>query len=147
MSKQPAAPNKSTDTGEALPSHLFRKAVEQAALAISITDARANILYANGAFQRITGYGQDEILGHNESILSYRVTPKLVYETLWAQIQRQRPWNGLLVNKRKDGNRYLAELTIPRWWMQKETPRTISACIVTLPKCIALSGRYRTRKP
>ena len=100
------------DSGSNVPSHLFRQAVEQAALAISITDAHANILYANGAFQRITGYGTDEILGHNESILSYHVTPKLVYETLWAQIQRQRPWNGLLVNKRRDGNRYLADVTI-----------------------------------
>ncbi|ADE11095.1 nitrogen fixation negative regulator NifL [Sideroxydans lithotrophicus] len=117
MSK-PQAPNEpnlqasSMDSDSNVPSHLFRQAVEQAALAISITDARANILYANAAFQRITGYGQDEIVGHNESILSYRVTPKLVYETLWAQIQRQRPWNGLLVNKRKDGNRYLADVTI-----------------------------------
>ena len=100
------------DVGSNVPPHLFRQAVEQAALAISITDAHANILYANGAFQRITGYEQDEIVGHNESILSYRVTPKLVYETLWAQIQRQRPWNGLLVNKRKDGSRYLADVTI-----------------------------------
>jgi nitrogen fixation negative regulator NifL len=105
MPKPSAAP-------ESLPPHLFRQAVEQAALAISITDAKANILYANGAFQRITGYGQAEVVGHNESILSYRVTPKLVYETLWAQIQRQRPWNGLLVNKRKDGSRYLADVTI-----------------------------------
>ncbi len=101
-----------TQPPESLPTHLFRQAVAQAALAISITDAHANILYANGAFSRITGYGQDEIVGHNESILSYRVTPKLVYETLWAQIQRQRPWNGLLVNKRKDGSRYLADVTI-----------------------------------
>ncbi len=100
------------DGSSNVPPHLFRQAVEQAALAISITDAHANILYANGAFQRITGYEQDEIVGHNESILSYHVTPKLVYETLWAQIQRQRPWNGLLVNKRKDGNRYLADVTI-----------------------------------
>ncbi len=97
---------------DVLPPHLFRQAVEQAALAISITDARANILYANAAFSRTTGYRQEEIVGHNESILSYRVTPKLVYETLWAQIQRQRPWNGLLVNKRKDGSRYLADVTI-----------------------------------
>lgn len=97
---------------EALPPHLFRQAVEQSALAISITDAKANILYANSAFARITGYSQDEVIGHNESILSYRVTPKLVYETLWAQIHRQRPWNGLLVNKRKDGSRYLADVTI-----------------------------------
>ncbi len=112
MSKQSVTPNVPEESGDALPSHLFRKAVEQAALAISITDARANILYANGAFERITGYGQDEVVGHNESILSYHVTPKLVYETLWAQIQRQRPWNGLLVNKRKDGSRYLADVTI-----------------------------------
>ncbi len=104
MAKQPEL--------QTIPSHLFHQAVEQAALAISITDAKANILYANGAFARITGYGQDEVVGNNESILSYRVTPKLVYETLWAQIQRQRPWNGLLVNKRKDGSRYLADVTI-----------------------------------
>jgi len=97
---------------DSVPSHVFRQAVDQAALAISITDARANILYGNAAFERITGYAQDEIIGHNESILSYRVTPKLVYETLWAQIQRQRPWNGLLVNKRKDNSRYLADVTI-----------------------------------
>ncbi|TAJ80507.1 MAG: nitrogen fixation negative regulator NifL [Gallionellaceae bacterium] len=112
MSKRHAAPNTPAKQDDILPQHLFRQAVEQAALAISITDARANILYANAAFQRITGYAHGEIVGHNESVLSYRVTPKLVYETLWAQIQRQRPWNGLLVNKRKDGSRYLADVTI-----------------------------------
>ncbi len=101
-----------TDSAGNLPAHIFRQVVEQTGLAISITDARAKILYANAAFQRTTGYSREEVVGHNESILSYRVTPKLVYETLWAQIQRQRPWNGLLVNKRKDGNRYLADVTI-----------------------------------
>lgn len=111
-SSQEPQPAQVVKSGSLLPSHLFRQAVEQAALAISITDARANILYSNAAFQRITGYGTDEIAGHNESILSYRVTPRLVYETLWAQLQRQRPWNGLLVNKRKDDSRYLADVTI-----------------------------------
>ncbi|NTV94411.1 MAG: nitrogen fixation negative regulator NifL [Thiobacillus sp.] len=95
-----------------IPAEVFRLAVEQAALAISITDAKARILYCNPTFQRVTGYAGDEILGQNESVLSYKVTPMLVYETLWAQILRQRPWNGLLVNRRKDGSRYLAELTI-----------------------------------
>lgn len=104
--------SKSAQQPETLPPHLFRLAVDQAALAISITDERANILYANAAFARTTGYTQEEIVGHNESILSYRVTPKIVYETLWAQIQRQRPWNGLLVNKRKNGDRYIADVTI-----------------------------------
>ncbi|MFA6972702.1 MAG: nitrogen fixation negative regulator NifL [Gallionella sp.] len=97
---------------DSVPSHIFRQVVEQAALAISITDEQSNILYANPAFLRTTGYSKPEILGQNQSLLSYRVTPKLVYETMWAQIKRQRPWNGLLVNKRQDGSRYLADLTI-----------------------------------
>jgi nitrogen fixation negative regulator NifL len=105
-------PAGSSDPAAAVPPQVFRLVVEQAALAISITDAHANILYANPTFERVTGYSQAEVIGHNESILSYRVTPKIVYETLWAQLKRQRPWNGLLVNRRKDGSRYLADLTI-----------------------------------
>ena len=97
---------------DALPPQVFRQAVEQAALAISITDDHARILYTNPAFQRVTGYSREELLGNNESILSDKVTPRIVYETLWAQLQRQRAWNGMLVNRRRDGNRYLADLTI-----------------------------------
>jgi nitrogen fixation negative regulator NifL len=116
---QPTAPDdadhphgEAVDPAASVPPQVFRLVVEQAALAISITDAHANILYANPTFERVTGYSQAEVIGHNESLLSYQVTPKIVYETLWAQLKRQRPWNGLLVNKRKDGSRYLADLTI-----------------------------------
>ncbi|MBW8458725.1 MAG: nitrogen fixation negative regulator NifL [Thiobacillus sp.] len=114
---QPAAPDHAnpphnSSSAASVPSQVFRQVVEQAALAISITDADARILYANPTFERVTGYSQAEVTGHNESILSYRVTPKIVYETLWAQLKRQRPWNGMLVNRRRDGSRYLADLTI-----------------------------------
>jgi len=116
---QPTAPDDTDpphdgtlDPAATVPPQVFRLVVEQAALAISITDANAHILYANPTFERVTGYSQEEVIGNNESILSYRVTPKIVYETLWAQLKRQRPWNGLLVNRRRDGSRYLAELTI-----------------------------------
>jgi nitrogen fixation negative regulator NifL len=100
------------DIEHTVPAQVFRQAVEQSALAISITDPKARILYANPAFQRVTGYDSGEIVDNNESILSYKVTPRIVYETMWAQLSRQRAWNGLLVNRRKDGSRYLADLTI-----------------------------------
>lgn len=101
-----------TVAGDNLPFQAFLLAVEQAALAISITDVNAHILYANQAFERVTGYPAAEVIGHSEAILSYKITPKLVYETMWAQLLRQRSWNGLLINRRRDGSRYLADLTI-----------------------------------
>jgi nitrogen fixation negative regulator NifL len=114
MGKQSSAKHSAAtpNADDKLPPDIYRQVVDQSALAITITDAHANILYANTAFQRTTGYEAVELHGQNQSLLSYRVTPKLVYETMWAQLKRQRPWNGLLVNKRKDGSRYLADLTI-----------------------------------
>ena len=39
-----------------IPYDLFIETVEQAPIAISITDKKANILYANNAFYKVTGY-------------------------------------------------------------------------------------------
>ncbi|MGR9116475.1 MAG: nitrogen fixation negative regulator NifL [Gammaproteobacteria bacterium] len=95
-----------------LPAWLFVEAVEQAPVAISITDKKANILYANQAFSNVTGYGMTEIIGKNESMLSYKCTPKHVYYNLWHTISRNKIWHGQLVNRHKNGDPYLAELTV-----------------------------------
>ncbi|MCU7938883.1 MAG: nitrogen fixation negative regulator NifL [gamma proteobacterium symbiont of Bathyaustriella thionipta] len=91
---------------------LFLQTVEQAPVAISITDHSAHILYVNKAFEQLTGYQRDEILGKKQSILSSQSTPLSVYENLWATIQERRVWKGRLVNHHKDKSEYLAELTI-----------------------------------
>jgi nitrogen fixation negative regulator NifL len=95
-----------------LPPEAYRQAVDQSDLAISITDAKANILFANEAFTRVTGYGTDEIVGKNESILSNHTTPSDFYKAMWRELSAQRPWAGKLLNRRKDGELYLAELFI-----------------------------------
>jgi len=92
--------------------HLYFEAVAQSAVAISITDTKANILYANHAFTRITGYQPDEVMGHNESKLSDKTTPRIVYETMWGRLLQKKSWSGMLVNRRKDGSRYVADLVI-----------------------------------
>ncbi len=101
-----------TQVGNPLSPQLFYEIVEQAPVAVSITDARADILYANPAFQRLTGYRLKDVLGKNESILSNKATPPEVYHELWYTITNKRSWSGTLVNRRKDGEAYLAELTI-----------------------------------
>lgn len=100
-----------TDDG-ILPPRVFLEAVEQSAVAISISNTSAQILYVNQAFEKLTGYQSDEVVGENQSILSYKVTPIEVYKNLWKQLLEQNSWNGVLVNKRKDGERYLADLTV-----------------------------------
>jgi nitrogen fixation negative regulator NifL len=95
-----------------LPPRLFLETVEQAPIAISITDPSARILYANSAFERLTGYAREEVIGHNESMLSSHSTPLSVYQDLWKTIRRKEVWSGALVNHRASGEEYLAELCI-----------------------------------
>jgi nitrogen fixation negative regulator NifL len=91
---------------------LFVETVEQAPIAISITDKKAKILYVNEEFCRVTGYEPNDILGENESLLSDKSTPRQMYHNLWRTISSKKSWHGLLVNRHKSGQRYLADLTI-----------------------------------
>lgn len=95
-----------------LPPRLYQDAVEQISVAISITDRQANILYVNSAFQALTGYQASEVRGKNESILSNKRTPRAVYIDLWTTITSGKTWHGRLINRKKNGTRYLAEVTI-----------------------------------
>lgn len=107
---------------EGLPASVFFQAVEHSPVAISITDLSANILYSNRAFTKETGYEAREVLGRNESVLSNRNTPRLVYDALWGRLKQQKPWSGVLVNRRKDGKRYLAELMVAPVLDDENTP-------------------------
>lgn len=105
-----------------LPPSLFMEVVTQSPTAITITDTDAHILYANPAFERLTGYSLRELLGQRPSMLSYRVTPKRLYEELWSTILGGESWDGVLVNRRKDGSRFLSELTISPVFEGGEAP-------------------------
>jgi nitrogen fixation negative regulator NifL len=100
------------DPEATLPTRLYFEAVEQAPVAISITDPRANILYANQAFEALTGYPRDEVRGRNESILSSNATPDSIYQQLWRTVNNKKSWSGIVVNRAKDDSEYLAALTI-----------------------------------
>ena len=97
---------------EFLHPQLFMQAVEQSSVAISITDPNGIILFANRSFYRVTGYEPEEIIGRPESILSSETTASLVYKTMWSRLSQRKPWTGVLLNKRKSGDSYLAEVTI-----------------------------------
>jgi len=88
------------------------KALDQAGDAIIITDAMGTIEYVNQSFIRITGYDKDEALGQKPSMLQSGRQDKTFYEEMWRQLTRNGAWQGVLWNKRKDGNVYPERLTI-----------------------------------
>ncbi|MDP3590083.1 MAG: PAS domain-containing protein, partial [Methylobacter sp.] len=88
-----------TDNADEMLYNLFVETIEQAPIAISITDKKAKILYVNEEFCRVTGYQLVDILGENESLLSDKRTPRDVYRDLWRTISTKKTWRGTLCNR------------------------------------------------
>jgi len=87
-------------------------ALRESANAIVITDRQANVVWANPAFEELTGYSVQEITGQNTSKLKSGQHPPAFYKTLWDTILSGKKWRGNLINRRKDGSLYWEEMTI-----------------------------------
>ncbi len=87
-------------------------AVEQSAEVIVITDTSGAIEYVNPAFERITGFRQDEVLGKNPRLLKSGKHEPSFYQNLWETLLRGDVWTGVFVNRRKDGTFYEEEAVI-----------------------------------
>lgn len=80
--------------------------------AIIITDANGNIISANGAFTRITGYTEQEVTGRNPRLLASGLHGKPFFADMWSQILASGTWSGEVINQRKDGGRFDAHLSV-----------------------------------
>jgi diguanylate cyclase (GGDEF)-like protein/PAS domain S-box-containing protein len=87
-------------------------ALKAAANAIVITDRDATIVWVNAAFEQLTGYSSDEVIGQNTRLLKAGQHPPSFYKNLWDTILAGNQWRGELVNRRKDGTIYWEEMAI-----------------------------------
>ena len=87
-------------------------AVEQAAETIVITDTEGNILYANPAFEKSTGYTRAEAFGRNPRFLKSGKQDAGFYRQMWEVLGHGEVWHGHFINKHKDGRLYEEEVTI-----------------------------------
>jgi len=85
---------------------------EQTATSIIIMDSHGNIEYVNPAFTMLTGYEFGQVKGNHVSILKPNSNDRNFYRNLWATVARSGEWKGELYHKKKDGNIYLASVTI-----------------------------------
>lgn len=119
MANEPGRPVASNDEQQGLaailhllPPALFLEVVEQSSVAISITDTEACIIYCNQAFARLTGYSRSELQGRNHNLLASQQTPRHRYQAMWGALTMRRAWSGKLINRRKDGSLYLADVSV-----------------------------------
>ena len=79
---------------------------------ILITDANAGILRVNQAFQDITGFFAEEVIGKNPRIMSSGKHDRSFYADMWKQLKETGTWGGEIWDKRKNGQIYPKWLTI-----------------------------------
>ncbi len=80
--------------------------------AIMVTDEKNQIIRVNPAFTQITGYGEQEVLGCNPSILSSGRHDKSFYHRLWATLHKEKKWRGEVWNRRHNGEIFPEWLSI-----------------------------------
>lgn len=94
---------------------LLESAVEASSNGILITDPNLPdmpIVYVNPAFERMTGYALEEVLGHNCRFLQGTDRDQPNLEELRAAIREGRECRAVLKNYRKDGTPFWNELYI-----------------------------------
>jgi sigma-B regulation protein RsbU (phosphoserine phosphatase) len=91
---------------------LQSSALEAAANGIVITDRDGNILWANQALSRLTGYSLAEVTGKNPRIFKSGEMKLEFYRNMWDTICAGKVWSGEVINKKKDGSLYDEEMTI-----------------------------------
>ncbi len=87
-------------------------AVEQVNETIVITDLQGTILYVNPAFERITGYTSEEVVGLRPDVVSSGQHDPEFYSKMWATLRRGDVWFGHFTNRKKDGSLYEEDATI-----------------------------------
>lgn len=85
--------------------------VEQAPLAIAITDLTGAIEYVNPNFLASTGYTFEEVIGQNPRVLKSGLTPPETYQVMWETLTRGEVWRGEFSNKKKNGE-FFDELAV-----------------------------------
>ena len=78
-------------------------AIEQASESIIIADGPGTIQYINPAFEKLSGFNREEIIGQNFRILKSDKHDEAFYREMYNIISRGHTWEGRIINTMKDG--------------------------------------------
>ncbi|QYF93882.1 EAL domain-containing protein [Massilia sp. PAMC28688] len=79
---------------------------------IMMTDANGCIIAVNPAFEHVTGYAEQEVLGKNPRLLASGRHDSAFYRSIWHCLDTQGQWRGEIWNRRKNGQIYPERIAI-----------------------------------
>ena len=88
---------------------LCTKVIETTQQGIVITDDKANIIMVNKGFKQITGFSENEVLGHNPRLWKSGKHDQSFYQHMWSQLLTCGQWQGEIWNRNKNG------VIFPQW--------------------------------
>ncbi len=78
--------------------------------AMMVTDEQHLIISINPAFTRITGFEIDDVFGKNQNLLSDQASN--AFEKIWSELETKDHWTGEIVQRKKNGEEFIAWLVI-----------------------------------
>ncbi len=94
--------------------HILREVYWHSLDGIVVADKDTVILDVNPAYEAVTGYSRDELIGQKTNIVRSGLTPPEVFRDMWTQLGRRGKWVGEVINRHKNGNLWYSFLSITR---------------------------------
>ncbi len=91
---------------------LLLNVMENVPVSIIITDKNLKIEYVNDYFLKITGFSKNDVLGKTPSSLSQQKFSKELIQNIYTKTSKGQVWNGVLVNRKKNGEVYWDEVRV-----------------------------------
>jgi adenylate cyclase len=95
----------------------FRSLIEGMTESVLITTPDLNlpgpfIIYANPAFEKMTGWKKEEVIGKNPRILQGSNTDYGIFRDMRETLEKGEIWSGRTINYKKDGSEFYMEWSI-----------------------------------
>jgi len=90
----------------------LRRTVEQSPDPVMITDRSGVLEYVNPAFEGLTGYATEEVIGQTLGLLKSEQHAGELYEEMWDTVLSGRPFHGVVMNRKKNGETFVLEKSI-----------------------------------